>query len=60
MGQREGERASDYRAAASEGAAAEEEEEEEAVRVRPQRGAPPPFPHSPQLSSSSPGRGGGT
>lgn len=31
-----------------------------AVGVRPQRGAPPPFPHSPQLSSSSPGRGGGT
>lgn len=28
--------------------------------VRPPRGAPPPFPHPPQLSSSSPGRGGGT
>lgn len=28
--------------------------------VRPPRGAPPPFPHPLQFSSSSPGRGGGT
>lgn len=28
--------------------------------MRPPTGAPPPFPHPPQLSSSGPGRGGGT
>lgn len=27
--------------------------------MRPPRGAPPSFPHPPQFSSSSPGRGGG-
>lgn len=46
-------------AASEEAAAAAAEEEEEAVGVRPPRGAPPPFPYPPQLSSLSPGRGGG-
>lgn len=46
------------RAPASEEAAAGDEDE--AAGVRPPTGAPPPFPHPPQLSSSGPGRGGGT
>lgn len=53
-------RAGERTAASEEAVEAAAQAQAQAEGVRPPRGAPPPFPHPPELSSASPGRGGGT